>query len=150
MQVRILPVLFVLGISSAALAIEDTIENRRAEAGRYMDATPPESMIGEMTSSMAMNLPPEDRETFRALMTEYIDYAYLNEVVLEALVRHFSADELAALADFYGSPEGQSAMGKFGGFMAETMPAIQAEVMRAVGVAQKDQAEANRMKPDPQ
>jgi len=36
-----------------------------------------------------------------------------------------------ALADFYGSPVGKSAMQKFGAYMADIMPTIEAEIMKA-------------------
>ena len=43
----------------------------------------------------------------------------------------FTTDELKALADFYGSPVGKSAMKKFGAYMADIMPVVQAEIMKA-------------------
>jgi hypothetical protein len=36
-----------------------------------------------------------------------------------------------ALADFYGSPVGKSAMQKFGAYMADIMPVVQAEIVKA-------------------
>jgi hypothetical protein len=150
MNYKVLLSIAAFMLSSTVFAIEDNEDNRRREADRYMETAPPDTIISEMTSSMAMNLPPEDREKFRTLMTKYIDASLIGEIMLEGLVNHFTADELAALADFYGSPEGRSAMSKFGGYMAETMPAVQAEVMRAVGVAQKEEAAANRQTPDPE
>jgi hypothetical protein len=57
------------------------------------------------------------------------------------MVKHFSAEELKALADFYGSPVGKSAMSKFGAYMADVMPAIQAEMIKA-------QAKTNQSKPN--
>jgi hypothetical protein len=38
---------------------------------------------------------------------------------------------LKALADFYGSPVGKSAMQKFGAYMTDIMPVVQAEIMKA-------------------
>jgi hypothetical protein len=38
---------------------------------------------------------------------------------------------LKALADFYGSPVGKSAMQKFGAYMADIMPTMEAEIMKA-------------------
>jgi hypothetical protein len=35
------------------------------------------------------------------------------------------------LADFYGSPVGKSAMQKFGAYMADIMPTMEAEIMKA-------------------
>ena len=59
----------------------------------------------------------------------------------DAMVKHFTTDELKALADFYGSPVGKSAMQKFGAYMADVMPAIQAEM-------QKAQAKLNQSAPN--
>ena len=54
--------------------------------------------------------------------------------VLEAatrasLVRHFTVDELNAMAEFYSSPHGARAMRKFGAYMADVMPAVQEEMI---------------------
>jgi hypothetical protein len=49
----------------------------------------------------------------------------------DAMVKHFTTEELKALADFYGSPVGKSAMQKFGAYMADLMPTMQAEIMKA-------------------
>jgi len=47
------------------------------------------------------------------------------------MIKNFTADELKALADFYGSPVGKSAMAKFGNYMADVMPGMMAEVQKA-------------------
>ena len=41
------------------------------------------------------------------------------------------SEELSALADFYGSEVGKSAMKKFGTYMADVMPSIDAEMTKA-------------------
>jgi hypothetical protein len=45
------------------------------------------------------------------------------------------------LADFYGSPVGKSAMQKFGTYMADIMPTMEAEIMKA-------QAKVNQSMPN--
>jgi hypothetical protein len=55
----------------------------------------------------------------------------LEEITKSAMIKHFSADELKALADFYSSPVGKSAMSKMGDYMADIMPAMQAEMIKA-------------------
>ena len=55
----------------------------------------------------------------------------VEKAMKKSLIKHFTADELKALADFYGSPVGKSAMKKFGAYMADVMPAIQTEMMKA-------------------
>jgi hypothetical protein len=47
------------------------------------------------------------------------------------LVKYFTPDELEALADFYGSPVGKSAMQKFPSYMAAMMPTLEREIRRA-------------------
>ena len=64
-------------------------------------------------------------------MTTQFDLAALTKASMDAMVKNFTTDELKALADFYGSPIGKSAMQKVGAYMADIMPAVQAEIMKA-------------------
>jgi hypothetical protein len=65
------------------------------------------------------------------MMTKDLDIVALSKAMTDAMVKHFTTEELKALADFYGSPVGKSAMQKFGAYMADLMPIIQAEMMKA-------------------
>lgn len=138
----------MLSIAATVFALDDTPANRTKEAERYLKATPPEDMMKDMADKMAMNMPPEGRAEFKNLMTKHLDMAAITKAIEDAMVKHFTADELKALADFYGSPVGKSAMKKFGVYMADAMPVIQAEILKAQGEAIKAQAEANRQKQD--
>ena len=64
-------------------------------------------------------------------MTSQLDIAALTKAMIDSMVKHFTTEELKALADFYGSPVGKSAMQKFGAYMADIMPAMEAEIMKA-------------------
>jgi hypothetical protein len=119
----------------------DTPETRRREAERYLQATPPKAMFEDMADKMAMNIPPAEREKFKQMLTSQLDIAALTKAMTDAMVKHFTTDELKALADFYGSPVGKSAMQKFGVYMADLMPTIQAEIIKA-------QAKVNKALPN--
>jgi hypothetical protein len=121
--------------------VADTPQNRRREAERYLQATPPKALFADLAEKGAMNLPPEERQKFKDMMTSQLDIDALTKAMIDAMVKHFSAEELKALADFYGSPVGKSAMSKFGAYMADVMPAIQAEMIKA-------QAKTNQSKPN--
>jgi hypothetical protein len=122
----------ILFITSAlALGAPDTPETRRHEAERYLRATPPKALFEDMADKMAANLPPDQREQFKKIMTSQLDIAALTKAMIDSMVKHFSTEELKALADFYGSPVGKSAMQKFGAYMADIMPAMEAEIMKA-------------------
>jgi hypothetical protein len=56
----------------------------------------------------------------------------LERAAMASMVKVFTAEELNALADFFGSPVGKAAMGKFGVYMADVMPVIQQEMFRAL------------------
>jgi hypothetical protein len=84
-----------------------------------------------MADKMTANLPPDQREQFKRMMTSQLDMAALTKAMTDSMVKHFTTEELKALADFYGSPVGKSAMQKFGAYMADIMPTMQSEIMKA-------------------
>jgi len=129
-------------LNAIAGGIADTPENRKQQAERYLQATPPKEMFADVAEKMGATLPPEARQKFIELFTSQLDIDALTKAMSDAMVKHFTADELSALADFYGSPVGKSAMKKFGAYMTDLMPVIQSEVMKAQAKAQQQAAPA--------
>ena len=116
---------------SPVFSAPDTPETRRREAERYLQVSPPKALFEDMADKIAANLPPDQREQFKRMMTADLDIAALSKAMTDAMVKHFTTDELKALADFYGSPVGKSAMQKCGAYMADLMPVLQAEIIKA-------------------
>jgi len=116
---------------SPVFSAADTPETRRKEAERYLQVSPPKALFEDMADKMAANLPADQRDQFKKLMTTQVDIAALSKAMTDAMVKNFTTEELKALADFYGSPVGKSAMQKFGAYMADIMPVMQAEIMKA-------------------
>src|SRR4029077_4528760 len=127
----VLSILVLVTSSAFVLGAADTPETRRHEAERYVQASPPKALFEEMADKMAVNLPPDQRQQFKQMMTADLDIAALTKAMTDAMVKHFTTDELKPLADFYGSPIGKSAMQKFGAYMADLMPVLQAEMIKA-------------------
>ncbi|MBC8426575.1 DUF2059 domain-containing protein [bacterium] len=120
--------------------ILDTPENRAVEAHRYLETTSTDAMFRDMAQGMASTLPEGQVDAFMELITELIDMEALEAFMHSSLVKHFTAEELGALADFYGSDVGKSAMSKMGAYMADAMPYIQQQVIGAsLKAKQKDQ-----------
>jgi hypothetical protein len=119
-------------------ALDDTTANREEQAARYLQATPPKELFQDMAEQVAKTLPPEQRGDFKALFLKYLDIDAITKAMKESLVKNFTADELKAVADFYLSPVGKSAMKKMGLFMADLMPTIQAETIKAQAKANRD------------
>lgn len=122
--------LLVTCFATAAFGIEDTPANREAAAKRYLAAVPVKSLFNDLGEQMARTAPPDQREMILKVFTQYIDADAMTKCMLEVMVRHFTADELQAMAQFYGSDVGKSVMKKFGAYMADAMPFIQAEMMK--------------------
>src|SRR5262244_3667918 len=130
-KLAVLLVLTVCAWSPVFSAPADTPETRRKEAERYLQVSPPKALFEDMADKMAANLPADQRDQFKKLMTTQVDIAALSKAMTDAMVKNFTTDELKALADFYGSPVGKSAMQKFGAYMADIMPVMQAEIVKA-------------------
>jgi hypothetical protein len=132
--------LVLLGLLLAvgpAIAIEDSPRERATQAERYLAAVPPKETVEDIAQRLSATVPVDHRELFRKAITEYLDLPAFTRVMHDGLVKHFTADELKALADFYGSTIGRAAMKKLGVYTADVMPAMQAEIMRAMDKARK-------------
>src|SRR4029077_17297639 len=100
-------------------------------AERYLQVSPPKALFEDMADKMAETLPADQLDQIKKIITTQVDIAALSKAMIDAMVKNFTTEELKALADFYGSPVGKSAMQKFGAYMADIMPVMQAEIMKA-------------------
>ena len=116
---------------SPVFGAPDTPETRRKEAERYLQVSPPKALFEDMADKMAETLPADQRDQFKKVMTTQIDIPALSKAMTDAMVKDFTTEELKALADFYGSPVGKSAMKKFGAYMADITPVVQTEIVKA-------------------
>ena len=138
MMLRTLFIVALLAMTLPAAALEDTPENRAAQIDRYLTAIPPKALFDDMINKMSQQMPPEHREPFKSLMLKNFDFNVLTTSMRAAMLKTFTADELSALADFYGSPLGKSAMSKMGDYMAQVMPAVTAEIGKATQATTKE------------
>jgi hypothetical protein len=132
---------------SAPAPLEDTPENRSTQIDRYFESTPPEALVKDMLNKMTARMPDQQRTLFVERITKHLDMPKLRTIMHDAMSKNFTADELRALADFYGSPNGKSVMAKFGTYMQEAMPAIQQEFIAAAGKAQSEMQSEMTEKP---
>jgi hypothetical protein len=114
------------------VSAQDGSADRQAAAARYMSVVPMSKMLEDSFTELAKQLPQDKRAGFIAKMNQTVRADALERIALDSMVKTFTADELNALADFYGSKPGRSAMQKFGLYMGQVMPAVQAEIQRVV------------------
>jgi hypothetical protein len=110
----------------------DTPSNRRQAAERYLQVVPPADLMKDGAEKLAESLPEAARDDFIRSMTRDLDIARLSDAMMQSMVKHFTVAEIDALTQFYGSLEGRSVMKKFGLYMADVMPVMQAEIERVV------------------
>lgn len=118
-------------IDAFAADIPDSHGTRLAAAQHYLEIVSMKDMVRDMISESAKNLPENVQLSLAQLMTKVIRVDVMERTALASMAQHFTVKEINALADFYGSPEGRSAMKKFGAYMADVMPVIQQEMLRA-------------------
>ena len=93
-----LVLLLVLTVSawSPVFGAADTPETRRKEAERYLQVSPPKALFEDMADKMAANIPADQREQFKKVMTTQVDIAALSKAMVDAMVKNFTTDELKA------------------------------------------------------
>jgi hypothetical protein len=138
----------LMPFSLPALALDDTPQNREAQADRYLEAIPPQGLIDNLLDQTADALPTADQDQFKALVAKHLNRAAIATAIRAAMVKIFSADELKALADFYGSPLGKSAMAKMPGYQNELGTALMSELQPAVVAAEKEARESAAVPPE--
>ena len=91
-------------------------------------------MLGDSFAEIAKKLPQDKRAGIIAKMKQNVRVDVVERIAIDSMVKTFTAEELNALADFYGSKTGRSATQKFGIYMMGPiiLPAIQAEIQRAL------------------
>ena len=106
---------FLFPGAAVASDVADTREGRLAAAHRYLEVARPEAMIDNIVNAIASqgNLSIEQAEFSTEIMA-ILDIEAMKAVMVEAMVKHFTAAELHALADFFERPEGQAIMRKRG------------------------------------
>src|SRR5947207_4645407 len=80
-------VLFVLTSCawSPVFSATDTPETRRRQAERYLQVSPPKALFEDVADKMAANIPADQREQFKQLMTTQVDIAALSKAMIDAM-----------------------------------------------------------------
>ena len=122
----------ILFLTSSFAAAQDNVETRGAAVDRYFRAAPVEKVLDDAFLELSKQIPQDQRAQFLSQIRTVVRADTLERIARESMIETFTADELNALADFYGSKNGSSAMLKFGSYLAQVMPAVQAEVARSL------------------
>lgn len=114
-------IVLFLAMSSVAMAMEDTPENREQQVDRYLQSIQIRELMEGTAKAMATSVPEADLATFMDLMLKHLNYDVLTQAMRSAMIKTFTADEIAKMADMTSSPVGKSAMSKMSTLMSEFM-----------------------------
>jgi uncharacterized protein len=136
---------FILALAFCALPLaawadtpdNDTAATRLAAAQRYAKVADMPKMMRESVQQMAQRIPEAERQDFVDFMNGAVRVDVLESGTVVLMTKHFTTDELNAMADFYGSAVGKSILQKFSVYMADAMTLIQAEFMHAFEMQQQ-------------
>jgi len=123
-------VLMVTG--PGTLALDDTQENRLAQAERYLHACPPEKVLLDHLESKARSLPERSREKLRKAYVDHIDWDAITKITRESLIKHFTADELRAFVDSDGVVVPSSEKHRQEAYSADVVPRIERELLKGL------------------
>jgi hypothetical protein len=127
----VLAAFVAVALPASAPRAQNSIERRLAAAHRYAMVADIPNLICGLARQLALNFPPKERSAFMDFMTG-LDIVRLEVALVDAMVKHFTAAELEALAGFYGAPLGKSILRKMPVYMGEVMPAINEIMMERV------------------
>lgn len=135
MIIRSIVIGSVVALAAGLLApahAQSSDAEKQAAVERYLRAVPMRKLMEESYVQFAKQVPPDRQAQFISDMREFSNVERVEEIAKEAMLRTFSLEELNALADFYSSQHGASAMAKFGAYMGEVMPPLMQEMERAL------------------
>lgn len=127
-RIALLVAVAVGPVVAPAHALEDTAANRQRQAERYEQIMSADSVLDTAVRQIAVVLPPAHREPFYAYAMARIDAAAVRTDVLRSLRDTFTADELKAMADFFGSRLGRSVAQKMQTYRTRVMPEVMTRV----------------------
>lgn len=122
---------WLISLVSINATAGDTLKARHDAALRYMEAVSISKLLDETLVELAKQLPEDRREYIIIETKKLVNVPLLKKSMLEGLVKVYTAEEMNALADFYGSDVGKRVMAKYSMFVVEVMPIIQQEIIRS-------------------
>ena len=120
----------------AAAQTDDSPEARIQAVERYFKEVSIRELMSDMTREVSKQLPPESREAFENTLLRNLRMDVVETAAKQSLARHLTVAEMDTFTEFMQRPEGKSAMAKMKFYMADLMPVIQQELVRAIKLSQ--------------
>lgn len=144
----VLAVVLALGCAGHATAQTDDSPEARAQAvDRYFQVVSLKDMLTDMVVEVAKQLPPNDREVFKALILKHVRLEIVEAAAKQSLTRHLTVAEINVFTEFLQRPEGKSGIAKMKYYYADILPVVQSEMNRALKELQASQQQQQQEQP---
>ena len=132
-SVAIFCLVTVVALFNDALAadVADSYGNRIAAARSYLDVVPPSDIVRGMAIEATKNTEDAKQQQQLEQLLRAINIPAVESIMMAAIAKTFTVEEINALKNFYGSPTGRAILKKWPTFWADTQPAMDQEVVRA-------------------
>jgi hypothetical protein len=114
----------VILVSATCWGLEDTPANRSREADRLISTNRIQEGMHQAIDHIAQILPIGMRKTFKDQMIANIDISTLERAMKEGMIKHFTVEEIQALANFGTSSASGSLVDKHEAYTLEVMRAF--------------------------
>ena len=131
-----LSLIVAMSCAGTAAAQTDTPEARVQAVDRYFKEVSMRDMMAEMVVEVAKQLPPDQRAAFETALLKNLRLEVIETSARQSLARHLTVEEMDTFTEFLKRPAGKSAMGKMKFYMADLMPVVQEEIVRAIKLSQ--------------
>lgn len=111
---------------------------KEAAAQRYLANINLEESFENIYEALGARLPPEHAQAVLLIMRDKVRLDTVHDLVKQALMLHYTTEELEALAEFYSSDVGRSITNKLPAYLNDVNMAIQEEAQRAFELALDD------------
>lgn len=122
-QVALLALGVALAIPMMAFSADtkapDSQQARESAAKEYLKVQPVEQLYQDTINELSTQVPEEKRPEFLQTMSTAVDLNKLNQLALTSLTKNFTAEELAYMTQFYGSPTGKAIYSKFPNYLSD-------------------------------
>jgi rhodanese-related sulfurtransferase len=114
----------------------DSEAGRIAEARKFLKTMDLRALVDDLADNNVAARPRMDKDSFRAFVRREIRWSTLEETIIGALAKNFTASEIRTLTEFQNSPAGKSFIEKFPAYQAEVGPPLQAEIQRVLSAGE--------------
>jgi hypothetical protein len=120
-----------LFICASSFALEDTYANRQSEADKYMEIISIKNMLlGALDQAVDKRSGAANKKETKDMILKYLDINEFISEMKDVIVKNYTADELAAMNEFYSSESGKSILKKQSVISTEMNSKVQATILK--------------------